>query len=247
MKGCIYLLKMCDTIHNIIYKVGKSINFYKRFKQYYYAEILTFIISDDITKDENEIIKLFNINCKLETGREFFSAKDDNFVLKLFMDYFTNKINRSIELNNNTVNNSVISTVNNVVDEPILTEIIITDNLVVTEPIVVESVPTEVFVDTIIEYICPNINCKKKFDYCSYLKKHLVNSYHCNKTIDNIDLYISEIKEMNDIKKYNILKTIIKEYKCSNCKHNYLNNFTLQRHMNNSKCTNYIKDSILQQ
>ncbi len=31
IKGCIYLLKMCDTTNNIIYKVGKSINFYKRF------------------------------------------------------------------------------------------------------------------------------------------------------------------------------------------------------------------------
>ena len=44
---------------------------------------------------------------------------------------------------------------------------------------------------------------------------------------------------MNDIKKTSI--RTVKEYKCSNCKHNYLNNFTLQRHMNNSKCTKYIK------
>ena len=80
IKGHIYLLKMCDTKHRIIYKPGKSVNFYKRFKKYYYAKILTFISSNDINKDENEIIKLFKINCKLDSGREFFLAKDDNFV-----------------------------------------------------------------------------------------------------------------------------------------------------------------------
>ena len=229
VEGYIYLLKMCDTNNRIIYKPGKSVNFYKRFKKYYYAKILTFIVSDDITKDENEIIKLFNINCKLDTGREFFLAKDDNFVLKLFMDYFSNKINRSIEISNSSVNTVVI--------EPVVIEPIVVEPIVVKA--VAENLVTENIVDTIIEYICPNINCKKQFDYCSYLKKHLVNSYHCNKSIDNIDLYISEIKEMNDIKKTNI--RTIKEYKCSNCKHNYQNNFTLQRHMNNSKCTKYIK------
>jgi hypothetical protein len=233
VEGYIYLLKMCDTNRRIIYKPGKSINFYKRFKKYYYAEILTFIVSDDITKDENEIIKLFNNNCKLDTGREFFLAKDDNFVLKLFMDYFSSKIDRSIETSNS------ITSVNNIVSEPIVTENIVPENTDTDIETVIEPV-VEPVVDIIIEYICPNINCNKKFDYCSYLKKHLVNSYHCNKTIENIDSYILEIKEINEIKKTNIVKTL-KVYKCSNCKHNYQNNFTLHRHMNNSKCTKYIQ------
>jgi len=99
-KGHIYLLKLCDTKNRIIYKPGKSINFKQRYKAYYYAEILKFCISDDITKDENEIIKLFNINCKLDKGREFFLAKDDNYVLKLFMNYFNSKINLSNSVNN---------------------------------------------------------------------------------------------------------------------------------------------------
>jgi len=235
IKGYIYLLKMCDTNHRIIYKPGKSVNFYKRYKEYYYAEILTFISSNDINKDEDEIIKLFNINCKLDTGREFFLAKDDNFVLKIFMDYFSNKINRNIDISNSSVISSL--SISNLVVEPVVIEPVVVEPIVVKA--VAENLVTENIVDTIIEYICPNINCKKKFDYCSYLKKHLVNSYHCNKSIDNIDSYISGIKEMNDIKKTNI-KTI-REYKCSNCKHNYQNNFTLQRHMNNSKCTKYIK------
>jgi hypothetical protein len=122
IKGYIYLLKMCDTNNRIIYKPGKSINFYKRYKEYNYAEILIFIISDDITKDENEIIKLFNINCKLDTGREFFLAKDDNFVLKLFIDYFSNKINRSIK--NNNIINIINDVVNEVVSDDVSNEII---------------------------------------------------------------------------------------------------------------------------
>ena len=39
-KGYIYLLKLGDTNNRIIYKVGKSINFYKRYKEYNYAVIL---------------------------------------------------------------------------------------------------------------------------------------------------------------------------------------------------------------
>ena len=34
IKGYIYLLKVGDTKNRIIYKVGKSINFYKRYKEY---------------------------------------------------------------------------------------------------------------------------------------------------------------------------------------------------------------------
>jgi len=112
-KGYIYLLKMFDTINHItIYKVGKSINFYKRFLRYNYAEILIFISSDDITKDENEIINLFNQYCTLDTGREFFRAKDDYFVKKLYFDYFADKNNKIIK--NNMSISSIISTDSNI-------------------------------------------------------------------------------------------------------------------------------------
>ena len=243
VRGYIYLLKLCDTNHRIIYKPGKCINFYKRYKKYNYAEILTFIVSDNITNDENEILNIFNINCKLDTGREFFLAKDDNFVLKLFMDYFSNKINRTIEISNSNSNNVVVT--DNVVIEPVIIEPLVVEPLVV-EPLVTDNVVIENVINTIIEYICPNKNCNKKFNYCSYLKKHLVYSYHCNKTIENIDSYISEIKEIKEIKKTNIVK-IIKEYKCDNCKNNYRNNFTLQRHINKSNCTLFIQRTILLQ
>ena len=93
-KGYIYLLKLGDTNNRIIYKVEKSINVYK--KKNNYAEILIFIISNDITNDENEIIKLFNINCKLDKGRKFFLAQNDLFVLNLFLNYFINKNNSEI-------------------------------------------------------------------------------------------------------------------------------------------------------
>ena len=220
IKGYIYLLKISDTNNRIIYKPGKTINFYKRFKKYYYAEILNFIVSDDITTDENEIIKIFNINCKLDTGREFFIAEDDYFVLKLFMDYFTNKNNKNIELSNSIINS------------------VVTDNVVVDTLIIDNISDSSKNINT--EYICPNIYCKKHFDYCSYLRKHLLNSYHCNKSIDNIDLYITEI---NNLKK-NSVRKIIKEYKCSNCNNNYKNKFTLQRHISNSKCTKSIQHNI---
>ena len=102
-KGYIYLLKLGDTNNSIIYKIEKSINIYK---QNNYAEILTFIISNDITNDENEIIKLFKINCKLDKGRKFFLAQNNLFVLNLFLSYFINKNNS--EINESNESNEII-------------------------------------------------------------------------------------------------------------------------------------------
>ena len=34
IKGYIYLIKMCDTNHRTIYKIGKSTNFDKRLNNY---------------------------------------------------------------------------------------------------------------------------------------------------------------------------------------------------------------------
>jgi hypothetical protein len=234
IKGFIYLIKMYNMDKKIIYKVGKSTNFYKRFQNYDFPNLLIFINSDDITIDEYEIIKLFKINCKLHKGREFFTAQDDYFVLDLFINYFSNKNKKNIETNNitNIVSDLINDLINEVVNKVINDEF--NNNIISNEIVSYETINN--IKNRKIDYICPNINCNKTFNYCSYLKKHLLNSYHCNKTIDNINLYILEI---NKIRNNNIVK-FIKEYKCSNCKKNYHNNFTLQRHMNTSKCNKVI-------
>jgi hypothetical protein len=97
--GHIYLLKMCDTNHRIIYKIGKSINFYKRYKRYHYADIVILINSDDITTDKIEIKKLFHQNCTLDKGRDYFTSRDDYFTSNLILRYFSEKYNRNIEHN----------------------------------------------------------------------------------------------------------------------------------------------------
>lgn len=86
------------------------------------------------------------------------------------------------------------------------------------------------------EYICSNINCKKIFPYPSYLKKHLTNSYHCNKTITDIDKYIKDIIDNNKIISNNT-NNILEALKCKFCNKNYVNNFTLTRHLKDSKCS----------
>ena len=86
------------------------------------------------------------------------------------------------------------------------------------------------------EYICSNINCKKIFPYPSYLKKHLTNSYHCNKTITDIDKYIKDIIDNNKIIASNT-NNILEALKCKFCNKNYVNNFTLTRHLKDSKCS----------
>ena len=99
IKGQIYLIKMCDTNNRTIYKIGRTNNFYERNNSYLFAEILNVIRSDNIAYDESEIIKIFIKNCKLEKGREYFTGESDEFVLKIVLDYFINKINQSLEVN----------------------------------------------------------------------------------------------------------------------------------------------------
>ena len=82
------------------------------------------------------------------------------------------------------------------------------------------------------EYICSNINCKKIFTYPSELRIHLQKSYHCNKTIENIDIYIEEI--LNN--RQNNIDKIIVTMQCLYCNKIYANKFTLSRHTNTSKC-----------
>ena len=237
VEGYIYLLKMCDTNRRIIYKPGKSINFYKRYKEYNYAKILTFIVSDDITKDENEIIKLFNNNCKLDTGREFFLAKDDNFVLKLFMDYFSSKINRNIDISNRTVNN-ITST--NVVVEPEVFEAVVVvpvaEPVVVAEPApVVESTTTTTIIETIennkiLERTCPN--CKKEFNFASRLKAHLETTIHCKKTDAEITKFFKKFEKISN-------------FKCDICNSKYTKRQNLKRHIEHSECKKFIEQKKL--
>ena len=226
-KGYIYLLKMCDTSHRTIYKPGKSVNFYKRYKEYNYAEILTFIISDDITKDENEIIKIFNINCKLDTGREFFLAKDDNFVLKLFMDYFMNKINRNIE-GSEVIEPVVIEPV---IVEPVIVEPVIVEPLVIIEH-VVESTNTIETIENrkILERTCPT--CKKEFNFASRLKSHLETTIHCKKTDSEIAIFFKKFEKISN-------------FKCDICNYKYTKRQNLQRHIEHSSCKNIIEQRKL--
>jgi hypothetical protein len=106
IKGHIYLQKMYDSSNDVfVYKVGKSINIYKLYELHHFEKILTFIISDNITHDKFEIINLFNMNCTLHKGRDFFTATDDDFVLSLFLSYFRTQNYLRLLLNNSMVEN----------------------------------------------------------------------------------------------------------------------------------------------
>ena len=232
IKGYIYLLKMCDTLKRIIYKVGKSINFYNRFKNYNYAEIITFIISDDINNDEKQIIKIFNECCKLDTGKEFFIAKDDFYVTKIFLDYFVNKNNNNIIENNNLVDNIIIE---NIVDNNIIENIVVN----VKENIVVNAVNNVIIENVVNDTINENNNkmadrtctkCNKIFIYPSELKKHFKNTIFCKKNAEDIKQFFIQIKLNKQEQNKN------KKYKCKNCNTIFVQKCSLTRHINISKC-----------
>lgn len=247
IKGYIYLLKLCDTDQRIIYKVGKTINFYKRYKKYNYAEILIFINTNDITNDENEIINIFRINCELDKGREFFLAKDDNFVLNLFTNYFITKINRNINSNNNnnisintTVNNTICNdnVLNNtLINETIVNETTVNNNLVI-ETVTNDSVVNDTIVETFasieikktLEKTCPS--CNKIFLFPSRLKAHLETTIHCKKTDTEINNFFIKFEKK-------------KSFKCEICFSKYTKQQNLNRHIENTKCKSFIEEKKL--
>jgi hypothetical protein len=222
---------MFDTINNInIYKVGKSINFCQRYKGYNYAEILMFISSDDITNDENEIIKLFNQNCKLNKGREFFIAQDDLFVKKLFLDYFTEKTNRSIAAN-------IIT--KKILEEKILAKQLLKnkklDKKILQEKIVVkEDSNNNIIYNTNCDKTCPT--CKIVFKYSSRLKSHFQLTFHCKKTPDEIKNYFLNIKKQKSRCLMTYATSTNNIFKCEKCNSTYTFLHNLNRHKTHSKC-----------
>ena len=222
IEGHIYLVNMADLKNNIYYKIGKSINVDKRLKSYDYANIVSIMKSDNIDFDESKLIKIFKKNCKLDKGKEFFKAESDEFILQLFLEYFLNKI----KIKNETVNTDIVNT--EVISTEIISKEIISTEVISTEVTNTEVISTEIVAKDII--ICPNIICKKEFKFISLLKKHLINSYHCSKNIDDIDEYI-----LNE--KHKSIK-IIKNIKCIKCNITYTRQSSLNRHLNNSNCNN---------
>ena len=233
-KGYIYLIKLFGNSNRIIYKIGKSINFYKRYKGYNYPEILNFIISDDIDNDEYEIIKLFKINCKLDKGREFFTGQDDNFVLKLFVNYFNDKINKNYETN--IIEQKIISDkllADKLLEDKILDKKILEENIVVKK-----DSNNNIIYNSNCDKTCPT--CKIVFKYPSRLKIHLETTIHCKKLPEEIKKYFINIKKEKTRCLISNITSIYTDniFKCDKCENTFTFLQNLNRHKKNSKCNN---------
>jgi hypothetical protein len=274
-KGFIYLLKICDLDNNkIIYKVGKSINIAKRLKKYNFPTILHIATSDDITTDEYEIIKLFKINCKLYEGREFFTSEDETFVLKLFINYFNNKINKIYEANKitNIVNDLLINVVNDVVNNLVSIDIIkevvrneIVGNNVVSNNVVsneggneiVNEVSNDIVIDNIISenVDSSNDNSNDNSNTIESIENRKILERTCP-TCKNIFNFASRLrvhlettihckKSPEEITKF--FKPFEKQsnFKCNICCSKYTHMQNLQRHIQTTDCKKYIKQNKL--
>jgi hypothetical protein len=199
ISGHIYLIKLCAPSGKCIYKIGKSENFMNRLNDYLYFDILNIIKSDDISKDENNIINIFSKKCILDKGREFFTGPDENNAICLFMDYFNEKHKANKIINEEK--------------EIIIKEIKEKNKMKKTSSIIVENL------------ICPK--CNQEYKYPCLLKRHLKNSARCKD--DNIIVEaIKKNNEENNCNDCNIcnksfsrksnLIRHLKETKCSNIK-----------------------------
>ena len=177
------------------------------------CEGVIFIFSNDITNDENEIIKLFNINCKLDTGREFFLAQNDLFVLNLFLTYFNN-------INNNQNNLSIVET--NETNETSETSETNETNETSETSETSETNETSETSETseILKKTCPT--CNKFFQFPSRLKIHLQNTIHCKKTDNDIKKFFNKYNKNNSEK-----------VKCEICNLQFSTIYNLNRHINN--------------
>lgn len=221
IKGQIYLIKMNDTNNNTFYKVGRTINFYKRNKAYNYADILCVISSENIIYDEKAIIHIFNNKCKLDKGKEFFISESDEFVLKIFIDYFQKKINNKLIKNKiNNIESANTNTDNN------KTSINIVKSIINNENKIIDNVKTNL--DKIEDRKCTK--CNKIFIYPSELKKHFKNTVCCYKSNEDIKIFFSEIKINKEEKKQN------HKFKCDKCNSTFVQKCSLIRHINTTKC-----------
>jgi hypothetical protein len=260
--GQIYLILMCNTLKDYIYKVGRSINFYERKKNYNYVKILNVIDSDDIVYDESEIIKIFNKNCKLDKGREFFSTTNDSdFVLNIFLDYFINKIKINTENKNLNITNenniSNINTINTIINENIdtINNIVIEENTDTINNIVIEENKNTIInnenniknennnaknnYNNIEDRTCTN--CNKSFIYPSELRKHFAKTICCRKSDEDIEKFFIQNKINKQEKNKNK-----SNFKCDKCNTTFVQKCTLIRHKTTSKCNKELYDKKIQ-
>jgi hypothetical protein len=220
IKGQVYVVKMCDTIQNAYYKVGRSIDFFERKKCYNYSEVLNVMKSDDIVYDETEIIKIFNKNCKLNKGKEFFTAESDDFVLNIFLDYFQNKLKKNIK------SKAIIEPA----IEPFVKLETIIESKSTIEPLIesiIQSIEPDIesiiepVTEPVVEHIIKNIvktykhtctKCNNNFKYASYLQRHMNSKKECKilKLNKNNDMKNNDMKNSNLLNLY-ILDTF-KQY-----------------------------------
>jgi hypothetical protein len=173
-KGHIYLVNMADLINNVYYKIGKSININKRIKKYDYGNIINFMKSDNIDYDESQLLKIFNKNCTLDKGREYFKCESDEFILELFINYFVNKIKKNKKGKKSNIKKEKITEIQEVQEVQEVQD-------------VQEDQEEEFYIDYLVNEDINNMedrtctNCDKTFIYPSELKKHFKNiKLKCN-------------------------------------------------------------------
>lgn len=235
--GNIYLIKLCDTLGRCIYKVGKSQNIENRIKSYNYCEILVLIKSDNIENDESNIIKIFTRECKLDKGKDFFTCPDENKVIILFMNYFTDK--------HKNVNDNILDIKKEEIKEEVKKKEEIKKEVKKEIKLVKRD---RIKKHKISDYICPK--CNVDFKYKSIYKRHINKKFKCNvenkvntndiKKINENLITISKIiltnlnnKELNEqfnrITK-NEIENNNKHYICNQCNKTYTQRQNLYRH-----------------
>ncbi len=217
--GHIYLVIIYGENYKI-YKIGKSIQIDIRIKSYNCSKPLNITNSNDIDYDESELIKIFNENCTLYKGREYFTGESDEFMLKLFLNYFINK-----KCETKTIIDKKIQEVKEV---PEVTE--------VKEVQEIQEVP-EVILNNLEDRTCTN--CNKIFIYPTELRKHFKNTICCKKSDEDIKDFFIQIKINKQEQDKN------RKHKCNNCNTIFVQKCTLTRHMKNSKCNKDHKEKII--
>jgi len=231
----LYLLqeeKFIET-NKTIYKIGKSDNIYSRVNQYPNGTIVYLIIeSDNITKHETELIRIFTQKYKQIRyyGYEYFDGNLDSMKQSI-IDYIKLDIIKNIKDNTNIVEkiidiniieNLVETEDNNLSENAInIEDTNLSENAIKTENC---NVSDNNNLDIDSAKTC-NI-CGKSFDYPYLVDRHKNGIRKCHKKNNNINITIT-VQQNNKL-----INNNIKKINCSHCNNKFASKYSLERHYN---------------
>jgi len=245
MEEGLYLLQTREfvSLNKEIYKIGRSRNVTNRVNQYPNGtNIMLMIKCKNSNICETNLINLFKDKFIQQRfyGTEYFEGNCYDMIQEI-CDYVNknnckDKIISKKIISDKAVSDKAVS--DKAVSDKAVSDKAVSDKAVSNKAVsnkAVNKIVKQKFkvgckVEKKKQFICPK--CNEDFKYTSLLKRHLVLSSRCKKSIEEIAIIINNINSNND----NIINSTISNIICNDCNSIFTKKSSLIYHKLNSKC-----------